>query len=619
MLNPTSLEWSWLCRNLRLRTHAFLQVSAGALVPNFTPADAAAVQAAVIEQLDATPPSLSTACIPHLASNGSSGSNVSRVVEYIDFKWNGLHLADPVSVQLLTAARLRMLAGRTAAELQKRGKQNSRVAAADSTEIAPSAGLEAPGAAGGGRPPTGRAARGSRGSSSGKRQSTPSGGPAGVSKSRSTARTLRSPLVQAKMKKAHEAIVSALLEEGKRATVAKPSYLVQRLMPTLRWPEGGVVVYAQFPFLLDLSWKQRGAWSAMCRKTACAPDGDSAGGTYEVFFTLEADPGSGSEESSGEVLDLVDDVESMFPDDAAGVDGAAGSGSLPRGTNESSATAEGGSGSSAGGGSTASDPAAGADVGSPAAGGLSAQGLGAGGDGGGSTAGGDNGGPAAGGLFEAGPAAASGGGGSTAGGDNGGLAVGGLSEGSPTAGGGTGGWTAGGDTGGPAAAGVSASGPIASGGCGDGGSGDGSMDGGARGGSTAARAGGASTAERAGGGGSSAGGATLAAAAPGGAVSPDDSPAPVPRGPTSEGLHALLMEAARSTNKDLGLGPERRAEVETITQSPPSSFFLNCSFYTDMDLDTADPEDMTSQTDSFITAVYRARPRVAPSVRRVCQ
>lgn len=124
MLNPTSLEWSWLCRNLRLRTRAFLDVSAGALVPNFTPADAAAVQAAVIEQLDATPPTLSTARIPHLASNGSGGSNVSRVVEYIDFKWDGLHLDDRVSVQLLTAARPRMLAERTAAELQKRGKQN---------------------------------------------------------------------------------------------------------------------------------------------------------------------------------------------------------------------------------------------------------------------------------------------------------------------------------------------------------------------------------------------------------------------------------------------------------------------------------------------------------------
>lgn len=111
-----------------------------------------------------------------------------------------------------------------------------------------------------------------------------------MSKLRSTARTLRSPLVQAKMKKAHEAIVSALLEEGKRATVAKPRYLSQRLMRTLRWPEGGVVVYAQFPSVLDLFWKQRGAWSAMCRKTACAPDRDSAVGTYEVFFHSRSGP-----------------------------------------------------------------------------------------------------------------------------------------------------------------------------------------------------------------------------------------------------------------------------------------------------------------------------------------
>lgn len=537
MLNPASMEWSWLCRNLQLRTRSYLQVSAGALVPNFTPAAAASVQAGVREQLDAAPRTLSSACVPFLAVSGSGSSSANRVVEHIDFKWNTLHLADPVSGPLLATARNRLLAGSTESESKKRSKKKSTAAAAPGAGTAPAASPGSLGGVGGGRPPTGRAGRGS--GIAGRRKRQPmagageAGGPVGVAKSRSTARTLRSPLVQANMKKAHEAVVSALMEEDQRATVAKPSYLVQRVLPNLLWPDGGVVIYAQFPFLLDLSWKRCGAWSAICNKSACAPDGDSAGGTYEVFFTLQDDPGSGSEDGTGEIVDLVDDFDRTSADVADGVDGAAGRGSGSGGTNESSATDEGGSRSSSG----------------------------------------------------SGPAA----GGSTAGGVSGGAADSG----------------AGGD-------------PVAGGSAAGGGRG-GSADDGAGGSPAAGRTRGTSETERFGGGFSGAGGTAL----DGGAAPPAevvrDTEAPVSAGPTSPGLHILLKQAIRDSNEDLGLGPDGRAEVQTITQSPASSFLMNCSFYTDMDLDTTDPDHLSCQTDSFITAAYRARPRILPPVRRVRQ
>ncbi|KAK1866428.1 hypothetical protein I4F81_008948 [Pyropia yezoensis] len=94
--------------------------------------------------------------------------------------------------------------------------------------------------------------------------------------------------------------------------------------------------------------------------------------------------------------------------------------------------------------------------------------------------------------------------------------------------------------------------------------------------------------------------------------------------PISPGLHNLYTEAVRASNDDLGLNPDDLGlnpddcvSVLTLAQSPPFTFFKNCSFYTDMDLDTADPDQLSCQTDSFITAAFRAGPKVAPSVRRV--
>lgn len=67
------------------------------------------------------------------------------------------------------------------------------------------------------------------------------------------------------MKRAHDLVVSAIVvEEEETSAIAKPFYLVQELVPNLRWPDGGVVLYGLSLFLLDLSWQQSGSWICFC-------------------------------------------------------------------------------------------------------------------------------------------------------------------------------------------------------------------------------------------------------------------------------------------------------------------------------------------------------------------
>lgn len=67
----------------------------------------------------------------------------------------------------------------------------------------------------------------------------------------------------------------------------QPQFLIRKVMPNDLWPDGGVVVFAQFPFVLDQTWRNKGEWVAFCRKTVCLPDVRLQGGTYEVFFELQ--------------------------------------------------------------------------------------------------------------------------------------------------------------------------------------------------------------------------------------------------------------------------------------------------------------------------------------------
>lgn len=596
MLNPGSVHWMWLCRNLRLRTRSYLEPSRTP-VPNFPAADAAVVERAIRQQINKAPPTLPTACVPRLT--GSNGS-AEQAVAYADFNWSTLHLDNPASMQLLAVCRNRMFPSTT----EEEGPPGPPRAEAAGSQGGSRGGSQPasrgrPAGAGRRKPPAGRTGAQNNNNSSRPRTDAPVvGAVAGgrVTKtSRSTARSLRSKRVQDKMKKAHDAVVSAMMEEDERTAVVKPIYLVQQVEPHKLWPDGGVVVYAQFPFLLDLSWRRSGAWVSFCRKAVCAPDGNSQGGTYEVFFTLQKPDSSGLGEGS--------------VDATTGADGATGS--------DGSSSSDG-SGTDDDGGPR-QGPGGGAQPVPPLNGGGAAGGAG------------DGGAPPDSGAVAPG---AVGGGQGQAPGEAGAGPVDADSS-SPRRGGSDSSMTSGVAGTMPGAPSVA---PVA------GGSGTGAgpaVDGGS-GGALAAESGGARSPGAQDGRSGAApnsravdaagnGGAASAAGAPGGApagnsgvasrqarrASEKDStkrPAPAP---SSAGLHNLYTQAVRASNADMGFDAEQRVAVTTLAQSPPSSFFMSCSFFTDMDLDTTDPDQLSCQTDSYITAAYRARPKVALAVRKV--
>lgn len=656
MLNPQGLQWSQLCRNIRLRTRATLSVAPGTTLV-FTAAEAAAIEKVVREQLDKVPATLPEECIPRLAPT-TGGGTAPRAVAHIDFNWASLNRADAASVELLRFARVSLLGGAVEDPTTVTGE----------TEAAPSV---PPAAASGARPPTGRVGPGVRATPRQKRPSravgrAPGFSP-GVTKERATARSLRSPLVQERMKRAHELVVSAILEEDDAAVVAKPFYLVQELVPNQRWPDGGVVVYGHFPFLLDLSWQQSGSWVSFCRKLACAPDGVSQGGTYEVCITVQDSTGrasrSGSADGSGSD-DAADDVD-VGGAAVGGIEGAAREtvNQLLEEEEDSDVWLAGGTADVQGGGSVAGDqggrsPTGGRDGEGIAPAGEPGEGAPAGGarraaptsNGGAGTPVGDAGGSV---TVRGGARAVQEGGGAETGGEgttsgSGGLgsangrpagAHGGASGGGAGAGGhgeagsaggagrvggtGGGGVTGGGpDNGRPSSGhGGASGGDVGVGGHGGSGGDGGAGSGGAAGSLVGGLGGGGSEGVGAGGradaGGGRGAGRVGGDPAGGGAVGGGGAASSASEGPTSLGLHNLLCEAARTSNVEMGLEPDGVATVKTLAQSPPSSFFVKCTFFTDMDLDTADPLHLSCQRDSFITAVFLARPKVAPPVRPV--
>lgn len=441
------------------------------------------------------------------------------------------------------------------------------------------------------------------------------------------------------MLQAHEAVVSALMEEDKKIDVVKPNYLVQRVAPNKLCRDGGLVVHAQFRFLLDQTWRDRGAWVAWCRKVVCAPDGQSHGGTRKVFFTLQQDDDNESQDSVS--AGGSDDYKSRSgPDDYA--DGSPGGGedydwpvgSLPVLHGEASV---GGNGERrrlvAGGGSAAGTLTGGGDLaGGPsarrgnAAGEGSAGGLAAAGDSSACVSAAKEGrrgrrssrGPML--TDEVSPCVsiipvgtAEGPGGNSAAGTDGSS---GRSSPSGSVAGGSGAVrgaigrpaVTGDGCGSSAAAGDGSDGPVAVG------VGIGSL--GAGGDGPGAAAGGSTSSGATGGGGGRSESRTTSVIGSG-AGAPAGGSTAAPAAPTSAGLHILFIQALRCSNEALGLAPGERQSVTSLVRSKPSWFSMNCSFFTDMDLDTTDPDQLSCQTDSYITAAYRARPHAVPSVRRV--
>lgn len=533
----------------------------------------------------------------------------------IDFSWISLHGENPISASLLALARVRLLSGVSETEVRQLPASSQQAAAG-----IPASGLLASAGPSGGlgrqKPPSGRTRRAIGKQAHRRWPATPVTGsirahePGGR-----TVRTLRSPRVELRMKKAHEAVAAALMEEEDRAPVVKPNYLVQKVLPKKLWPDGGVVVYAQCPFLLDQSWRSSGAWLSFCHKAVCAPDGRSHGGTYDVFFTLHKENSSGS---GGDVVEtagsLDDSVPSLGSNDGISSEDSADDSNIvdysdderaPPGSGRMTAGGVGGTPAAGGGGGSAATNrtgrAAAADGGVGASVAVGECGDAIGGRGAAPAVGRGNGPPSAD-RGGGGNAVADGGVGAPYAGGRGGAPAAGWGGGAPTAGGGGATERAAGDGGAPVAGGRG----VSAGAGGDSGAPVAGADIGAP-----VVEGGSSGAQVVDGVGGPVGRATGRV----GVRRIGELSAPV--APASAGLHHLLLQAIRSANLYIVQDVEERVSVCTLAQSPPSSFFMNCSFYTDMDLDTTDPDQLSCQTDSYISPAYRARPRTTPSVRKV--
>lgn len=281
-LNPTAARFSWLCRNLRLRTTALI-----AVIPptpegnplNLTMTEMTSVSATLHSLSESSPRTLPRFCSVRFTQVAAPGNQDSMMeVIHLRFSWAGLHVIDGISRSVISAVERRFLSPRPASP----GRDTS-----GSTGGPSSAGSSH---AGGSRPPAAPSGpRGSRATRSTPRRKNKRSSPDDVLPvaSSKSIRSLRSQKLQTRLAQAHDAARAAIVEEDARATVVQPHYVVVQVAPMLLWPDGGVAVYAQFPFLLDDSWRTPGLCLSYCRKVLCDPDPRNMGGTYEVIFTME--------------------------------------------------------------------------------------------------------------------------------------------------------------------------------------------------------------------------------------------------------------------------------------------------------------------------------------------
>lgn len=194
----------------------------------------------------------------------------------LQFNWTGLHIIDAVSRSVISAVESRLLGGAL-----PRPDSTPLAGAPSSTGSSPSGGSRPPAARPG---PRGTAATPPTPPRRNKRSAPADLLLVGSNKS---IRTLRSQKLQTRLAQVHEAAVAAMMEDDAHASVVKPHYVVYEVDPFLLWPDGGVIVYAQFPFLLDDSWRSTGLCISYCRKVLCDPDPTNMGGTYEAVFSMD--------------------------------------------------------------------------------------------------------------------------------------------------------------------------------------------------------------------------------------------------------------------------------------------------------------------------------------------
>lgn len=307
MTNPTAKQWSWVARNLHLRTSLFLG-SPSAATPRPQAMDAADIQAVreSLALLTAENSPLPLGCtVVH--ADGEGPLVGKKVISMIEWSWSGVHVSDEAFDWMLPMLQSRFLSG---------GKDSGQGAAGgsqDSGAVAKTKRKGTPATRGSGRLPPALAPKAGRGS---KR----SAGAVPVVPAAGTIRGLRHRSAAIKMEKGLDIMATAMLEEEARTSVVRPPFVIGHVKPFSAWPHGGVVVFAQFPFLLDQSWRLADKWMAYCRKVSVW----GTGGRYEVMFSAKDAQGRAAtkdEDPDGSLLATGDALQAVK--DSAGAVGAA--------------------------------------------------------------------------------------------------------------------------------------------------------------------------------------------------------------------------------------------------------------------------------------------------------
>lgn len=256
VLNPEARQWTWAARNTRLRE---------SLVIGSPRANAACPRGLMVEDINCIREAVEKAnempsgCTRVLGNVPGSPDGQTTVVRS-EWSWKDIHEPDEDFDMVLQVLRSRFLAGQT------------ELVAVDGAEASAAADRAGAPVGGAGRPPVASA-----GTWRGAKRTADEDPVVPVTP---TVRLLRHPKAAARFEKTVAAAAAMLVDEEHRVSVVPAPYVVGKVKPFSAWPRGGIVVFAQFPFLLDPSLNEQGKMVSLCRKLLAF----DVGGSYEVML-----------------------------------------------------------------------------------------------------------------------------------------------------------------------------------------------------------------------------------------------------------------------------------------------------------------------------------------------
>lgn len=203
--------------------------------------------------------------VPRVAAAAASSED-GMFVEKLEFSWDSIHRAHPDFAVVLRALSERFLHGRT--------EVVGVTGEAEAPEPSVAQGrARGPGAARAEGPRSGLPAK--KGRPAQKRRTAE-----GIVLMPSSVRSLAHGRSAARVEGALSEAVMAMQEDEASSTIVRIPLVLGQVEPLPTWPHGGVVIFVQFPFLLDQSWWQPRKRTVRCRKVVVLP----VGCQYEIVF-----------------------------------------------------------------------------------------------------------------------------------------------------------------------------------------------------------------------------------------------------------------------------------------------------------------------------------------------